>query len=223
MPKVDAGFNSAEYALVADRITNFYERYPTGRIVTELVSRIERGGGAFEITFRARVYRAADDVHAAATGYASEREDDGDINAVACVENTETSAIGRALANLGFTASLRRSSYEEMQKAARARVRLATAEGERTNVTTQLRESGDSTNATLQHSADRVLAVLDLLAEAERGGLALEKSAPIRDRLTAPTVSLAYAERTERQLRRWLVQRSTDDAGHDSASSTDRS
>src|SRR5215217_5152977 len=40
------------YALVADRITLFYQRYPAGRIVTELHSRTER-----EITFRALVFR----------------------------------------------------------------------------------------------------------------------------------------------------------------------
>ena len=40
------------YALVADRITLFYQRYPAGRIVTELVSRTGR-----EITFRALVFR----------------------------------------------------------------------------------------------------------------------------------------------------------------------
>ncbi len=61
MPKTDTSFNPAEYALVADRITCFYERYPTGRIVTELVSRIDRGGGAFEIMFRAQVFHGRRD------------------------------------------------------------------------------------------------------------------------------------------------------------------
>src|SRR3954468_6378303 len=109
----------SDYALVADRITLFYERYPDGRIVTELHSRTDR-----EITFRALVFRGSEDVQPAATGWASEREGDGQINEVACLENTETSAVGRALANLGFTASSRRPSREEMEKAARQRARL---------------------------------------------------------------------------------------------------
>ena len=46
------------YALVADRITLFYERYPAGRIVTELFSRVDR-----EITFRALVFRGPEDVN----------------------------------------------------------------------------------------------------------------------------------------------------------------
>src|SRR3954447_13947493 len=110
----------ADYALVSDRITLFYQRYPAGRIVTRLHSRTER-----EVTFQALVYRGPDDHRPAATGWASERRGDGEINEVACLENTETSAIGRALANLGFTASTRRPSREEMEKAARERVRLA--------------------------------------------------------------------------------------------------
>jgi len=58
----------SDYALVADRITLFYQRFPAGRIVTELYSRTER-----EITFRALVYRGAADTEPAATGWASER------------------------------------------------------------------------------------------------------------------------------------------------------
>ena len=115
MSKTEFGRDDlSDYALVADRITLFYERYPDGRIVTELHSRADR-----EITFRALVYRSAADLQPAATGWASEREGDGEINRVACLENTETSAVGRALANLGFTASSRRPSREEMEKARR--------------------------------------------------------------------------------------------------------
>lgn len=120
MPKAGSDFDASQYAPVADRITLFYVRFPDGRIVTRLMSR--RGG---EITFMARVYRAPADTQPAATGWASEKIGDGDVNSVACLENTETSAIGRALANLGFTASRNRPSLEEMAKAARARARLA--------------------------------------------------------------------------------------------------
>src|SRR5258705_2433121 len=119
MAKIEFGRDDlSDYALVADRITLFYERYPAGRIVTELHSRTEG-----EITFRALVYRSAADVLPAATGGASEREGDGEINRVACLENTETSAVGRALPNLGFTASSRRPTREEMGKAGRHRSR----------------------------------------------------------------------------------------------------
>jgi hypothetical protein len=116
MPKAE--FNLSGYALVAERITEFYEKFENGRIITTLISRDET------IVFRAEVYRNAGDALPAATGWASEREGDGEINLVACLENSETSAIGRALANLGFTASRKRPSYEEMEKAERARLRF---------------------------------------------------------------------------------------------------
>jgi hypothetical protein len=116
--KGDNEFDRDAYAPVADRIALFYERFPMGRIETSLVERSDRG-----VLFRAAVYRGPDERRPAATGWASEREGDGEINTVACLENTETSAVGRALANLGFTASRQRPSAEEMAKVARERTR----------------------------------------------------------------------------------------------------
>src|SRR6185436_6594969 len=120
MSKTDSFFNPDQYATVAERIELFYSRFPEGRINTELVGR-DNG----EITFKALVFRTATEPVAAATGWASEREGDGDVNTVACLENTETSAVGRALANLGFTASSKRPSREEMEKAERVRSSLS--------------------------------------------------------------------------------------------------
>jgi hypothetical protein len=120
MAKSDFGFDPTAYAPVAERIRLFWASFPNGRITTRLVSRTDR-----DVVFEARVYRSSADAEPAATGWAVEREGDGDVNAVACLENTETSAVGRALANLGFTAAKERPSVEEMQKAARARARLA--------------------------------------------------------------------------------------------------
>jgi hypothetical protein len=119
MAKSDHGFDPTAYAPVAERIRLFWGSFPNGRITTRLVSRTEH-----DVVFEARVYRSANESEPAATGWAAEREGDGDVNAVACLENTETSAVGRALANLGFTAAKERPSAEEMQKAARARARL---------------------------------------------------------------------------------------------------
>jgi hypothetical protein len=108
MPKTGPTFNGGEFASVADRIELFYDSYPEGRIITELVSRANG-----EITFRASVYRAAGDSAPAATGWASEREGDSGAGTVACLESTETSAIGRALANLGIASRNRASADDE--------------------------------------------------------------------------------------------------------------
>ena len=158
MPKTTSDFDPETYAPVAARVELFYERYPNGRILTELVERTEQ-----EIVFRAAVYRAAEDREPAATGWAAERIGDGEVNAVACLENTETSAIGRALANLGFLASRLRPSAEEVAKAERARARISDEP------------------------------VLQLLRTAERAGLSARRAEALRARvgrgLAAPELS----------------------------------
>src|SRR5258705_6707366 len=165
MPKFDSRFDPESYATVADRIRLFYDRFPAGRIVTELVSRQDG-----ETVFKALVYRDAAELEAAATGWAAERQGDGDVNTVACLENTETSAVGRALANLGFTASIHRPSREEMAKAERARGRLKLA-----GVPT-------SAGATLQSHANAVHDLLELVAFAERKGFSRRRSEILRSR-----------------------------------------
>src|SRR3954468_7710816 len=189
MPKTDPLFNPTLYAPVADRIQRFYERYPNGRIVTELVSRQDG-----ETVFRALAYRDHTDTHPAATGWAAERENDGDVNAVACLENTETSAIGRALANLGFTASIRRPSREEMAKAERARRRLTVGGA----VAVPADESSLEARANATHD------LLELVALAERRGLSPRRAQVLRARLGGSSLPLPRVRRIELRLRVWL-------------------
>ncbi|HJR63805.1 MAG TPA: hypothetical protein VJ803_08865 [Gemmatimonadaceae bacterium] len=200
MPKTDTEFDPTDYAPVADRIALFYERYPEGRIITELVSR-----SAGEITFRALIYRTSDIARPAATGWASEREGDGEINAVACLENAETSAIGRALANLGFTASRQRPSREEMVKTQRAREHVS--EHRVPLPVRMVREPAPAVNEDLQQRAGRLLDALDLVAAAEREGIRAARADRLRMRLLEVSTSEQGAqvrERIELLLRRWL-------------------
>jgi hypothetical protein len=195
VPKADYSFDLSAYALVAERIALFYSRFPTGRIITELVARTDR-----EVTFRASIFRATEDVAPAATGWASEREGDGDINTVACLENTETSAIGRALANLGFTASRQRPSREEMEKAQRARSRVAEAAAAAPLAPHVVAPSpARDRYATLL--AD-VLAVLDI---AERRGMRPARAALIRRHLADARFTPALLVDIERRLRRRIA------------------
>ena len=201
MPKSDLQLDGGDYARVADRITLFYARHPEGRIVTELVS---RAGG--QVIFRAAVFRSPADREPAATGWASEREGDGDVNAVACLENTETSAIGRALANLGFTASARRPSAEEMAKASRARARLARPASRAGAATTAVVGSvpaapGAEADEHLRHD------VLALLRSAEREGLHPVRAARVRQLLAAGGTTRAELAQVESGLRAWLARR----------------
>lgn len=188
-------FNSDGYAPVADRIRLFYERYPTGRIATHLVCRTKE-----EVLFRAEVFRGPADREPAATGWAAEREGDGDINTVACLENTETSAVGRALANLGLVASKHRPSREEMEKADRARARL------RRVSETPVR----ATNANLQRHADRATEVLTLLDRARGLGFSTAKTAVIQYHLSRRDADATTLARIDRRLRDWLDRRFDD-------------
>lgn len=196
MPKHELVFDTGEYAPVADRITVFYSRFPNGRILTRLISRTGR-----EITVQAFVFRSLQEQRPSATGLASERIGDGDVNTVACLENTETSAIGRALANLGLTASSHRPSREEMEKANRERA-LRVAESSPRRLTTR---STAPTTIAMQRRADRVMDALDLLGQAERVGLAPKRVQRLRMALTEPAAARATIERVERLLRTWIA------------------
>ncbi len=87
------------YISVAERISKFYAAHPTGRVVTHIVE-IDRESGF--VLMQASVYRNADDAEPSATGFAYEVKGEGYVNKMSFVENCETGAIGRALANLGF-------------------------------------------------------------------------------------------------------------------------
>jgi hypothetical protein len=196
MPKFDSTFDPEGYAPVADRIQRFYERFASGRIITELVSRHEG-----EIVFRALVYRDMAEAQPAATGWAAEREGDGEVNAVACLENAETSAIGRALANLGFTASTKRPSREEMAKADRARRRLTLAGGLPSAIP-------ESDHSRLQGRADAAHDLLELIVRAERRGFSHRRAAIIATHLSrVPSIATPRVRRIELALRAWLRRR----------------
>ena len=219
MAKGGPHFDPEAYAPVAERIRLFYQAHPLGRIETQLVSRTD-----CEIVFKALVFRTASDPWAAATGWAAEREGDGEVNLVACLENTETSAIGRALANLGFTASRQRPSAEEMGKAARRRMRLIQArrpwprearhrEPGRASSPPNAAPPPDETSADDRRRwqlADATLDALRMLGDAERAGLAPRRAESLRDRLRAG-LSLRAIERLESALRRWVMARTPRD------------
>lgn len=199
MPKAENGYDLDRYAPVARRITLFYERYPAGRIITSLVER-----DANAVVFRARVYRTAEDPNPAATGWALEREGDGDVNAVACLENTETSAIGRALANLGFTASAERPSREEMVRVARARQSTLRVAAVRPRGATPAASAPQPESPPSQSRADALGDVLSLLALARHAGMRPARAARTSARLLAEPPSRDDLARIASRMRAWL-------------------
>ena len=100
-----------DYVEVNTRIMKFYEKYPEGRILTEI---LEWKDGV--VVMKATVYRDSSDV-IAATGHAYEKEGSSFINKTSALENCETSACGRALAMLGFEIKKSIASKEEIANA----------------------------------------------------------------------------------------------------------
>jgi hypothetical protein len=124
-------FDLNSYATVAERLAQFHQDYPDGRIVTEW-----ENNNRFEVdadtkpaktwVVKATIYLSAGDQAnglAKSTGYASETDGTGGANNVAALPNAESSAVGRALMLMGYSMNKdpkTLASREEMQKVERA-------------------------------------------------------------------------------------------------------
>ena len=110
-----SGFNIDNYETVDSRIARFWEMYKNGSIVSDLFSEA-RPDGRVEWICKATIRKEADGV-IVATGWATEYEGANKFAPHNAPELAETSAIGRALANLGFAKVGERPSREEMASA----------------------------------------------------------------------------------------------------------
>jgi hypothetical protein len=88
------GFDLSNYETVEQRLVRWWAAYPNGRVYTCMMNYT---GDA--CVFYCELYADKDDKVPVATGYAEEIKTDRGVNATSFVENCETSAIGRAIAN----------------------------------------------------------------------------------------------------------------------------
>ena len=107
-------FNLQDYETVESRLQKFITDFPDFRISTELESFAND-----RFIVKAYIYRTFMDAVAFSTGLAEEKITDRGVNSTSALENCETSAIGRALANAGYATKGKRVSREEMDKVQR--------------------------------------------------------------------------------------------------------
>ena len=108
-------FNLDDYETVEERLIKYWKDHPDGRIDTRLVE-----ASATRFIVQAYIYRTEVDQHPWSSGLAEETIQGRGVNATSALENCETSAIGRALANAGYATKGKRASREEMSKVADA-------------------------------------------------------------------------------------------------------
>lgn len=106
-----AFFNLEDYETVEERLIKYWKDNPNGQIHTRV---LEHSPTRFIV--EASIYRTSDDNRPWAMGLAEETVQGRGVNATSALENCETSAIGRALANAGYATKGKRPTREEMAK-----------------------------------------------------------------------------------------------------------
>ena len=112
-------FNLNDYETVESRLEKWHATYPDGRIETDIAEHTET-----RFIVVAKLYKTSQSEKPFASGVASEVITDRGVNATSALENCETSAIGRALANAGFATKGKRASREEMDKVNRGTMEI---------------------------------------------------------------------------------------------------
>lgn len=108
-------FNLDNYETVEARLAKFWEEFPNGQVFTSIHHYDDQ-----RVVFKAEVYKDISDPRPVSTGFAEEIRDASPVNRTSHVENAETSAIGRALANWKFASKTSpRPSRSEMEKVQR--------------------------------------------------------------------------------------------------------
>jgi hypothetical protein len=190
-------FNLDNYITVQERVNRFWEENPNGRILTALCSDPDDWETC---RYRAEVYADREDSRPITTGYAFEKVGRG-ANLTSHEENCETSAIGRALANLGFaTSHQERPSREEMAKVNRMHAEIASQATE-----SGQRAAGSGQATPVQPPPSRISAVRQRPAEPKPNDLSgLFYSFPDGIRLAPPNVHTQHGVTKGAELNEYL-------------------
>ena len=130
-----AQFNLNDYETVEERLRRLYDLHPDARVITKNLTTLQDRQVSTWVV-QAEIWlpawtlskdsyewfvtdRDSSPWYLKATGLAFEVDGTGMANKTSALENCETSAIGRALANMNLSGN-KRTSREEMQKVAKA-------------------------------------------------------------------------------------------------------
>ena len=163
-------FNLEDYETVEERLVKFWKDHPDGRISTTLVEHTLQ-----RFIVQASVFRTEVDAQAWTTGYAEETVSTRGVNSTSALENCETSAIGRALANAGYVTKGKRPSREEMSKVKAAEPKPF-AEKLADKITMPVEDDPWSTKAVAE--APTAESAVDLVKEV-LGGVKIDKDIPL--------------------------------------------
>jgi len=163
-------FNLEDYETVEERLTKFWKEHPDGRIATEILEHTLQ-----RFIVKASIYRTEVDAHPWTTGFAEETVSTRGVNSTSALENCETSAIGRALANAGYATKGKRPSREEMSKVKAAEPKPF-AEKLADKITMPVEDDPWSTKAVAE--APTAESAVDLVKEV-LGGVKIDKDIPL--------------------------------------------
>ena len=104
-------FNLDEYTTVRERIQLFWEKYPNGRLYTEILDWSDK-----RFIVKAEVYADKGDPFPLATGLANEIVGSSNVNRDFALENCATSSLGIAIGNAGIGIDKQKASRDEMVK-----------------------------------------------------------------------------------------------------------
>ena len=113
-----ANFRLEDYDTVEVRLKRFWIDHPTGAVITDMTSVTPDHKS---VIIRAQVWFDKADTMPTGVGLAQEHQGGNGPNSTSWIENCDTSSVGRALANCGYSGNLR-PSREEMVKVSRGPV-----------------------------------------------------------------------------------------------------
>jgi hypothetical protein len=108
-----AYFDLSQYQTVQERVDLFWERYPQGRFNLDIITVSEQ-----QVIIKAEVWTDWAEDKPRAVDYAEERFGSSPVNKTSFIENCASSALGRAISQLGGNLSPKgkRPSASEMEK-----------------------------------------------------------------------------------------------------------